>query len=140
MMIRIPNPVRVIATAVLAVLLSSGSLFAQEKESFTPERFAELQAQDALILIDVYANWCPTCAAQQRILADFQSEHAEVPLHILEVDFDNQKQYVTRFQAPRQSTLILYRGEERVWFSVAETRAEVVFAELTKAAAVAPSR
>jgi thioredoxin 1 len=139
-MIRLASVSRVIGMAALALILSGGGLFAQQKEPFTPERFAELQQQDALILIDVYADWCPTCAQQQRILAAFQSEHADVPLHILEVDFDRQKQYVTRFSAPRQSTLILYRGTERVWFSVAETRSEVVFAELNKAAAAARSR
>ncbi|MDQ3388121.1 MAG: thioredoxin family protein [Gemmatimonadota bacterium] len=121
--------------AALVLVLGSAGLAAQEKAPFTPERFAELQAQDALILIDVHADWCPTCAQQQKILADFQAEHAEVPLHILEVNFDEQKQYVTRFRAPRQSTLILYHGDERVWFSVAETRPEVVIRELMKAAA-----
>jgi thioredoxin 1 len=139
-MTRVLSVWKVVAMALVGLVLNSGALLGQEKEPFTPERFAELQAQDALILIDVFADWCPTCAAQQRILADFQSQHAEVPLHILEVDFDDQKQYVTRFAAPRQSTLILYRGEERVWFSVAETRADVVFAELMKAAAAAPGR
>jgi thioredoxin 1 len=131
---------RVMGCAIVALVLAAGSLAAQVKEPFTPERFSQLQQQNALILIDVYADWCPTCAQQQRILADFQARHGEVPLHILQVDFDTQKEYVTRFAAPRQSTLILYRGTERVWFSVAETRPQVVFDELTRAAAGATNR
>jgi thioredoxin 1 len=126
--------------ALVALVLSSAAASAQVKEKFTPERFAELQRQGALILIDVYADWCPTCAQQQKILADYQAAHADVPLRILEVDFDRQKEFVTRFSAPRQSTLILYRGTERIWFSVAETRADVVFGELNRAAAQTPSR
>lgn len=139
-MIRRFSITKAISMAVVAIVLTSGSLVAQEKEAFTPERFAELQEQGALILIDVFADWCPTCAQQQKILADFQVEHADVPLHILEVNFDDQKEYVTEFRAPRQSTLILYRGEEQIWFSVAETRPDVIVAELTKGATAASDR
>lgn len=77
----------------------------------------------------------PHCAKQQKVIAAYQQQHPDVPLHVLTIDFDDQKQYVKRFEAPRQSTLILYRGKERVWFSVAETRAEPIFAALNGAAA-----
>jgi thioredoxin 1 len=106
----------------------------QEREPFSETRFQELQGEDALILVDVYADWCPTCAAQQEVLASFRKEHPDVPLHVLRVDFDKQKEWVRHFGAPRQSTFILYRGEERVWFAVAETRQEEVFKHILAAA------
>lgn len=134
-MIRSMRPSHVFAGFLVALALSAGEVVAQQKEAFTPERFAQLQDQNALILLDVHASWCSTCAIQQRILADFRTEHPEVPLHTLTIDFDDQKEYVKRFSAPRQSTLILYRGDERVWFSVAETNAETISAELIRAAA-----
>lgn len=126
---------RCLPFALFMVLFLVGTAGAQapEKEPFTPERFAALQDEGALVLLDVYADWCPTCAQQQKTLAAFQEEHPDVPLHILTVDFDRQKRFVREFQAPRQSTLILYRGHERVWFSVAETRREVIFAALIEA-------
>jgi thioredoxin 1 len=133
------NPIRLFMLASLALALGSGMLSAQQKEAFTPERFATLQEQGALILLDVYADWCPTCARQQQILSDYREKNPEVPLHVLTIDFDDQKQYVKQFRAPRQSTLILYRGKERVWFSVAETSPEVIFTALNEAAA-APAR
>jgi thioredoxin 1 len=134
------NSARIVAMVFLALALGSGNLFAQQqKDAFTPERFAALQDQGALILVDVFADWCSTCAQQQRILAEFRERHPEVPLHTLTVDFDRQKQYVRQFRAPRQSTFILYRGTERVWFSVAETDRDRIFAELNRAAA-APAR
>lgn len=55
-------------------------------------------------------------------------------LHILEVNFDQDKAAVKRFRAPRQSTLLLYRGEEQLWFSVAETRQEAIFAAINQGA------
>jgi thiol-disulfide isomerase/thioredoxin len=86
------------------------------------------------VLVDVWASWCPTCAAQQEVLADFGKEHPDVPLHTLTVDFDTQKEWVKHFGAPRQSTFVLCRGTEKVWFAVAETRREEIFRQLLTAA------
>lgn len=108
---------------------------APAKEPFSEERFTQLQQQDALILVDVFASWCPTCARQQSALARYQVEHPEAGLHILEVDFDTDKHFVRRFRAPRQSTLILFRGHQELWFSIAETREDVIFDTLNRAAA-----
>lgn len=129
---------RLLPGALLAVMLVAGSAAAQEvqpEEPFTPERFEALQEEDALILLDVWADWCPVCAQQQKILARYRETRPDVPLHTLTIDFDDQKEYVRRFEAPRQSTLILYQGTERVWFSVAELREDVIFAALDAAAA-----
>jgi thioredoxin 1 len=129
------RPGRLLGTMFVALALSTatGTALAQEHETFTAERFAALQAEGSLILLDVYADWCPTCAQQQKILAEYRERHPDAPIHYLRIDFDKQKQYVTRFRAPRQSTLILYHGYERVWFSVAETSAEAIFDALNGA-------
>lgn len=129
------NSAKIVAMLFLALALGAGNAAAQKKEGFTPERFAALQRQGALVLLDVHADWCSTCAKQQAILADYREQHPKVPLHILRIDFDRQKQYVRQFKAPRQSTFILYQGKKRVWFSVAETSPTVIFEELNKAAA-----
>ena len=120
--------------SLLAGLVLSTSALALEKESFTHERFEQLQAEGALILVDVFATWCPTCAKQQEILTAYQENHPEVDLHILVVDYDDDRETVRHFRAPRQSTLLLYKGEEQHWFSVAETREEVIFHEINRAA------
>jgi len=124
-----------VLTALVAGVLSAAPAAAQAEEPFTQARFEALQAQGALVLIDVFADWCPTCAAQQEVLAEFRAQHPEIPLHTLTVDFDKQKDWVRHFEAPRQSTFALYKGEERVWFAVAETRKEEIFAKILAAAA-----
>jgi thioredoxin 1 len=133
------HPARILSMVALALALGVGTAPAQQKEPFTEARFAALQEQGALIMLDVFADWCSTCALQQKVLAEYRAQHPGVPLHTLVIDFDTQKEYVKHFRAPRQSTLILYRGKERLWFGVAETRKDVIFTELNKAAA-APGR
>lgn len=132
------NAMKGITMAGLALVLAASGAVAQEaqepeKEPFTDERFTALQEEGAVILLDVFAHWCPTCAGQQEILAEYQRQNPDAPLHILTIDFDDQKQEVRRFKAPRQSTLILYRGTEQLWFSIAETRQEKIFAALNEA-------
>jgi thioredoxin 1 len=97
------------------------------------------QQAGEVVLIDVWASWCGTCARQQEVLAEYRIANPDKPFHILEVDFDKDKKWVRHFRAPRQSTLLLYSGEHQFWYSVAETRPEVIAAELDKAIAAAAS-
>lgn len=50
----------------VALALSAGSTSAQQKEAFTEQRFAALQEQGALILLDVFADWCPTAPSSRK--------------------------------------------------------------------------
>ena len=127
-----------VATLVVATCLVLSASVRAASNPFTLERFEALQAEDALILVDVHAKWCPTCAQQTRILEDYQAKRPDVELYWLKVDFDSQKKWVKHFRAPRQSTLLLYRGDEQLWFSVAETRAEKVFEAIDAVAGAAP--
>ncbi len=54
-----------IITLILPLLFMSNVLAVKkaelEKEPFTEERFEELQKAGEVILVDVFADWCPTC-------------------------------------------------------------------------------
>ncbi len=126
------NLSRSLFTLVMLFVLSTPAL-ALEKEKFTMERFEALQQEGAVIMVDIFATWCPTCARQQEVIAEYRANNPDKVFHILEVDFDSQKEWVRHFRAPRQSTILLYAGEEQFWYSVAETRPEVIAAELDKA-------
>ena len=127
-----------VAGVVLALCVCGVAVAESLNEPFSKERFEALQKSNALILVDIYAPWCPTCAAQQEVLDAYQAEHVNANLHRLKVDFDDDKQWVKAFHAPRQATLVLYRGDKQVWFSVAETRREKIFEALDGAAGITP--
>ncbi len=117
----------------LLLVLPFGFAQAADKEPFTHERFTELQEAGEVVLIDIYATWCSTCAKQHTVLDEYRDINPNKKFTTLVVDFDDQKDVVTEFRAPRQSTLLLYKGEQQFWYSVAETRADVIAVELDKA-------
>lgn len=119
--------------AIGVLLFTVGSAQALEKEAYSQARFEALQAAGEVVVIDVYASWCPTCKKQQEALEAYRSANPEKKFTILVVDFDKNKDLVRHFRAPRQSTLLIYKGTEQFWFSVAETRPDVIAAELDKA-------
>jgi hypothetical protein len=121
--------------AIWGAIAATAPGYALDVEPFTEGRFRELQAQNAIILVDVAADWCPTCSRQKAVISRYVAQRPHVALTVLEVDFDRQKSWVTRLEAPMQSTLILYRGKLRTWFSVGETDDDVIFAAIDEAAA-----
>lgn len=123
---------RLIATAILLMGFASHA-FALEKEPFSNARFEGLQASGEVVLVDVYATWCSTCAKQQTALEKYRAANPDKKFHILEVDYDKDKDAVRQFRAPRQSTFLLYKGNQQFWYSVAESRYEVIAAEIDKA-------
>jgi thiol-disulfide isomerase/thioredoxin len=126
--------VRASITVLVLLALGHSAVAASGSEPYTEARFSALQQQGALVLVDLAADWCPTCAKQAKAIQRYREARPTVPLHVLRIDFDAQKEWVKYFKAPRQSTLILYRGSEQVWFSVAETDAAALSAAIDAAA------
>ena len=124
---------KTMAASLLAVFMFASQALALDKEPFSEARFAQLQTEGKVILVDVYADWCPTCKKQQAALQAYRDANPDKVFHILEVDFDKDKAQVSALRAPRQSTLLLFKGGKQFWFSVAETRPDVIAAELNKA-------
>ncbi|MEQ8954398.1 MAG: thioredoxin, partial [Gammaproteobacteria bacterium] len=74
---------KIIATALFIIPFSVAN--ALEKESFTQERFDELTDNGEVVLVDIFATWCPTCAKQREVLEAYQAANPNSDLHILEV-------------------------------------------------------
>ena len=114
------------------MLISIGAQ-ALESQPFDREHFKSLQAKGEVILVDVYASWCSTCKKQQKAIESYVKANPDKKFHILKVDYDKDQATVRALRAPRQGTLLLYKGEKQFWYSVAESRANVIAEELDKA-------
>jgi thioredoxin 1 len=87
-----------------------------------PRQFKAAQASGSPILIEIHADWCPTCKAQKPILDELTAGPKFKDLKIFRVDFDAMKPVVKQFKAQMQSTLIVFKGSVEQGRSVGDTR------------------
>ncbi len=112
---------RLFALVILCLATASNASAQAAYEAFSNERLASLQAEGKTVLVDVFADWCPTCRAQAVVLDVALLEPRYAGLAKLKVDWDDQRDAARALGAPRQSTLLLYRDGKRLALSVAET-------------------
>jgi thioredoxin 1 len=89
---------------------------------FSAEAFKAAQASGSPILVEIHADWCPTCKAQNPILDKLTSAEKFKDLKIFRVDFDAMKPVVKEFGAQMQSTLIVFKGAAEQGRSVGDTK------------------
>lgn len=102
-------------------LLGSSPASAAEWKDFDAGAFAAAQQEGKRILVDVFAAWCPVCRAQNPILVQLTREPKFKDMVLFKVDFDAQKDALRAFNAQRQSTLIVFKGEKETGRSVGDT-------------------
>ena len=119
-----------LAAAIAAV---SGRLVQAATETpFDQATFTAAQKAGKLILVDIWASWCPTCAQQQPIIDQLAADPAFKDLVILKVDFDSQKDIVRALGARSQSTLIVFTGAKEQGRSVGDTDAASIRALIAR--------
>jgi thioredoxin-like negative regulator of GroEL len=119
-----------LAAAMAATGLSSA--FANATVPFSEDAFKAAQAAGSPILVEIHADWCPTCKAQQPILDKLTAEPKFNDLKIFRVDFDSMKPVVKQFGAQMQSTLIVFKGGTEEGRSVGDTQEASIAALLDK--------
>ena len=117
------------ALAIVAPLTPS---WANSAVPFSTEAFKAAQAAGSPILVEIHADWCPTCKAQRPILDKLTAGPKFKDLKIFRVDFDAQKPVVKEFGAQMQSTLIVFKGAAEQGRSVGDTREASIAALLDK--------
>ena len=66
-------------------------------------------------------TWCPTCKAQAPILDDLRDERQMGDVVFMKLDFDTEKGFLEEHRIPRQSTIVVFQGEQETARSIAET-------------------
>jgi thioredoxin len=116
----------------LAVVAPLAPSWATTAVPFSPEAFKAAQASGSPILVEIHADWCPTCKAQNPILDKLTSAAKFKDLKVFRVDFDAQKPVVKEFGAQMQSTLIVFKGTAEQGRSVGDTKEVSIEALLNK--------
>jgi thioredoxin 1 len=114
------------------VLLSAASSEAITKKMFDQKAFDAAQAAGQSILVEVHASWCPVCKRQRPILAKLGAEPKFKRMVSFEIDFDSQKDLVRRFNVPKQSTLIVFKGRKEIARSTGDSNPDSIAQLLAK--------
>jgi thioredoxin 1 len=112
----------------LAIAAPFAPSWASSAVPFSSEAFKAAQADGSPILVEIHADWCPTCKAQNPILDRLTANPKFKDLKIFRVDFDAMKPIVKEFGAQMQSTLIVFKGGR----SVGDTKEASISALLDK--------
>jgi thiol:disulfide interchange protein len=128
---------RFFSGAIVASALAAAGLFSPASADtatvpFTTEAFKAAQAAGSPILVEIHADWCPTCKAQKPILDKLTADPKFKDLKVFRVDFDAMKPEVKAFGAQMQSTLIVFKGTAEQGRSVGDTREASIAALLDK--------
>jgi thioredoxin 1 len=122
-----------IVAGALAAAVQLGSAWANNTVvPFSAEVFKAAQASGSPILVEIHADWCPTCKAQKPILDKLTADPKFKDLKIFRVDFDAMQPVVKQFGAQMQSTLIVFKGGSEQGRSVGDTKEASIAALLDK--------
>jgi thioredoxin 1 len=96
----------------LAVSFAGTAAHAADFLPYTDAKFAELSKADKPVLLEVFADWCPTCRVQQPMLKQVVSAAPYDQYTVLVIDFDSQADVRAHYKVERQSTLIVFTGTQ----------------------------
>lgn len=103
-MIRMLAPLAAAAAALAAPAAHAGPV-----RPYSAAALAAAQRAGQPVLVDVHADWCPTCRAQAPTVFALTREPAFRQLKVFRIDFDRQEVERLALGARQQSTLIVWR-------------------------------
>ncbi|MBD2841247.1 thioredoxin family protein [Erythrobacter rubeus] len=110
-----------IAAAVVGAVQLSAAASTDGWQIYDEAEFMVAQGKGKTIVVDVYADWCPTCRAQAPIMDELRTEKQSDDVLFVKVDFDEEKEFLRQHRIPRQSTILVFDGEAEVMRSIAQT-------------------
>lgn len=125
------------STATLA-LLPLG-LQAAESIPYTPGSAEAAMDEGKVVLLDFWASWCSTCAAQGRVLTQLRADNPaydqKITFFVVDWDAYGKDTLAKELGIPRRSTLVLLKGRNELGRIVAGTSKAEIKALLDKALA-----
>lgn len=77
---------------------------------FTREAFKKAQDENKKIVLVFFADWCPTCKAQKKVLDKLEKEGFFKDILVFNVNYDKETELKKEMGVTQQSTLVTYYG------------------------------
>lgn len=108
-----------------ALILAGPALAAPGFQDYTPGLIDGLLKQGKTVFVDYAADWCGTCAKQERVIQALMQENPAYAKNVVfvRVDWDDfrKAEVTTSRRIPRRSTLIVLKGGDELGRIVAGT-------------------
>ncbi len=105
--------------SVLLTFLLSFPAHALEIIDYKEKLVAQDKANESVYALHFFAEWCSVCLGQKRFMQKLQSDKDLKNLKVYLVDFDFEKKLKNEYNVERQSTIILFRGQQEIARSLA---------------------
>ena len=119
--------------ALAALALVSSIAFAAGEQPYDKAAFEKSLAEGKPIIVDFYADWCPTCKTQKPIVQELMRDPKMKDVTLFLADFDNEKDLKKALRVSQQSTFIVFKGGKEVARSTGQTRKGELAATFAKA-------
>lgn len=94
---------------------------------------AQEKANENVYVLHFYAEWCSVCLGQKRAMQKLEGDKDLKNVKVFLVDFDFERKVKAEFNVERQSTLIIFRGQQEIARSLAVTDKDKLAEFLKKA-------
>ena len=111
--------------ALFSALLCAASAWAGELP-YDKAAFDKALADGRPVIVDFFADWCPTCKAQKPHVQSLLGEAKMKEVTLFIADYDKEKDLKKALRVTQQATFIVFKGGKEVARSTGETKKEAL--------------
>ena len=115
---------------IILFIFSSNSLAVEENTNFTHEIFKKAQAENKIIVINSWNEFCLTCKKQIKILDQAETKFNNVIF--LSYEQTENKDIANKLSIDYWTTIVIYKGEDEIYRSMGVTEKNQLYLAIDK--------